>query len=114
MFLRTEIPNHSPDAGEKQDEANHAPNYSATRRAIADQLLVRPILRVGNVLTRAICARCPSRPPEECRHLALFCQIAECTRRDGVLVSTMTVDIPIIVRQLLKCCRVIATQDNGI
>ena len=84
MFLRTEIPNHSPNSGQKKHEANHAPNDRPASRTIADQFFVRPVLRVGNILTGAIGAGGPGRPPEERGHLPLFRWVAQSPRGNCV------------------------------
>src|SRR5438270_6916946 len=108
MFLRTEIPDHSANSGQEEHKTDHAPNDRSPGWTVTDQLFVRPVLRIGYVLTRPVRARCPCGPPEECSHLPLFCWIAQGPGGDCVHISPLPINVTVIARQFLKCRGAIA------
>ena len=102
MFLRREVPDHPADAAEQKDEADHAPDDRAARRAIADELFMRPVLRVGDVLAGPVGARGPRGPPEERGHLALLGRVGEGAGGNGVCIPAVAVDVGVVGGELLE------------
>src|SRR6516225_841004 len=114
MFLRTEIPDHSPNSGEQKHEANHTPHDRPTRGTVADQFFVRPVLCIGNILSGTVRAGCPRRPPEECGHLPLLCWIGQCARRNRISIAAVAIYVSIVGSQFLKGGSAVSVKDDRI
>jgi len=114
MFLRTEIPDHSADSSQEQHKADHAPDDRSASWPVTDQLFVRPVLRIADVLTRPIGARPPCGPPEERSHLPLFCWVTQSTCRNCVCVPALAIHISVVACQLLECRRSINIKHDRI
>ena len=96
VILRSEVPDHAADGRQQQDKADDAPNHGAAGGTIANQLFMRPILCIGDILSGAIRARRPRRPPKERRHLVLLGDIGQRTGGDGVFVASLAIDVGVV------------------
>ena len=78
LFLRCIPPDQAADSRQQADEAQNAPEDGARCRYIADQRLMRPVVRVGRLRTGTIRAASPRGPPEECGKLMLLRSVGQC------------------------------------
>src|SRR5579872_60286 len=101
-WLRCEIPNHAAHAREQQHKADDAPNDGASGGLVADQGLVRPVLRVGDIGARAVRGRSPCRPPEERAHLPQFCRIAHGSGLYGVFIASAAEYVGVVTNQFVE------------
>ncbi len=67
------MPAEKADARQQEGHAEGRPEKSAGRRLVADQRFMRPVVRIGDGVVRALGPRGPGRPPEEGRqHAPVF------------------------------------------
>ena len=114
VVLRGEVPDHSADAGEQQDEADDAPHDRGASGTIADEFFMRPVLGVGDSFAGAFGAGGPGRPPEECCHLVLLDGIIQSTRRNGVGVAAVAVDVSVVGGEFVEGSGAIIVESDGV
>ena len=85
LFLRRIPPDKSADSSQQSDEAQYAPQNRARCWHVADQRLMRPVVRVGRFRAGAIRAASPRSPPEKRGKLMLLCGIRQCAAGDRIL-----------------------------
>src|SRR6185369_13193550 len=114
MLLRAEVPDHAPDSGEQQNEADDAPYNGCAGGTIPHKLLVRPILCVSDILSRTIGTRRPCCPPEESRHLVLLGSIRKRAGGNGVFVAPFAIYVAVVGGQFVEGSGAILVEDDGV
>ena len=81
------IPDHRADAGQQRDDADDGPQHDGSSRNIANQIFVRPVLRIGDRTAGAVGAAGPRRPEEERVHQTLAFRRLDAVRWDRIIVA---------------------------
>ena len=95
---------HRSDTAEEHQDAHAAPDDRGPRGVIADERLVRPVVRVRNGLVRPVRHRRPCAPEEERGDRPSLRGIAERVLRDGVRVATVREHVRVVARARVEGC----------
>src|ERR1051325_2759098 len=95
------MPDHALPICQKKYETDNAPDNCVGCDRVGDERLMRPVLRVGNILSRTIRRSGPRGPPEERSHLTRSRLICERAAWNRILVASLCKHVCVVSRKIL-------------